>query len=62
MVVFANGEFSDPERRFTSQPMNPKCAWYKFLPDDKAARNYAVKVVKSAYENKAKSSLGRVVR
>ena len=53
MVVFANGEFSDPERRFTSQPMNPKCAWYKFLPDDKAARNYAVKVVKSAYENKA---------
>ena len=53
MVVYANGDFSDPESRFTAQPMNPKDAWYKFWPDDKAARDYAVKVVKSAYKSKA---------
>ena len=53
MVVYANGDFSDPEDRFTPQPKNPKDAWYKFWPDDKAARDYAVKVVKSAYASKA---------
>ena len=53
MVVYANGDFSDPEGRFTPQPKNPKDAWYKFWPDDKAARDYAVKVVKSAYESNA---------
>ena len=53
MIVYANGDFSDPESRFTAQPKNPKDAWYRFWPDDKAARDYAVKVVKSAYESKA---------
>ena len=52
IIVYANGDFSDPEGRFTAQPKNPKDAWYRFWPDDKAARDYAVKVVKSAYDSK----------
>ena len=53
LVVYANGDFSDPEGRFTAQPKNPKDAWYKFWPDDKEAMRYAAKVVRSAYESKA---------
>ncbi len=53
MVVYANGDFSDPEGRFTPQPKNPKDAWYKFWPDDNDAMRYAAKVVRSAYESRA---------
>jgi hypothetical protein len=53
LVVYANGDFSDPEGRFTAQPKNPKDAWYKFWPDDEYAMHYAAKVVRSAYESKA---------
>ena len=52
LVVYANGNFSDPEGRFTAQPKNPKDAWYKFWPDDNNAMRYAAKVVRSAYESK----------
>ncbi len=52
MVVYANGEFSDPEGRFTAQRKN-NYASYKFWPDDKDAMRYAAKVVRSAYESKA---------
>ncbi len=54
ITVYANGEFSDPENRFTAQPKNPKDAWYRFWPDDGTAMDYAVKVVRSAYECKSK--------
>ena len=55
ITVYANGDFSDPENRFTAQPKNPKDAWYRFWPDDDngAAMDYAVKVVRSAYESKS---------
>ena len=53
LVVYANGNFSDPEGRFNAQPKNPKDASYKFWPDDKDAMRYAAKVVRSAYESKA---------
>ena len=54
LTVYANGDFTDPENRFTAQPANPKDAWYKFWPDDKAAMDYAAKVVKSTYDNKVR--------
>ena len=53
LVVYANGDFSDPEGRFTAQPKNPKDAWYKFWPDDRNAMRYAAKVVRSAYQSRA---------
>ncbi len=49
MIVYAIGDFSDPQGKFTAQPNNHKDAWYKFQPDDKEAMDYAVKVVKSAF-------------
>ena len=52
MIVYANGEFSDPEGRFTAQRKN-NYASYKFWPDDEDAMHYAAKVVRSAYESKA---------
>ena len=55
MIVYANGDFSDPQNKFTAQPKNPKDAWYRFWPDDKDALDYAVKVVKSAYTNSSLS-------
>ena len=53
MTVYATGDFSDPEGRFTAQPKNPKDAWYKFWPDDNNAMHYAAKVVRSAYQSRA---------
>ena len=53
LIVYAVGNFSDPEKRFTAQTSNSKDASYKFWPDDKEARNYAVRVVKSAYNSRA---------
>ena len=52
MIVYAIKDFSDPQKRFTSQTSNPKIASYKFWSDDKEAWNYAVTVVKSAYNSK----------
>ena len=52
MIVYANGEFSDPEGRFTARRKN-NYASYKFWPDDKDAMRYAAKVVRTAYESKA---------
>lgn len=51
MTVYAIGDFSDPQGKFTPQPKNPKDAWYRFRPDDKEAMDYAVRVVKSAYDH-----------
>ena len=52
MTVYANGDFSDPEGKFTAQRKN-NYASYKFWPDDRDAMRYAAKVVRSAYESKA---------
>ncbi len=52
VVVVSNGDFSDPEGRFTAQP-GSRYASYKFWPDNKDAMRYAAKVVRSAYESKA---------
>ena len=51
MTVYANGDFSDPEGRFTAQRKN-NYASYKFWPYDRDAMRYAAKVVRSAYESK----------
>ena len=53
MAVYAIGDFRDPEKRFQSQPKNPKDCVYWFSPNDDEAMNYAVRVVKSAYESKS---------
>ena len=52
MVVYAIGNFRDPENRFQSQPKNPKDCLYRFSPSDESAVEYAVHVVKSAYEGR----------
>ena len=52
MAVYAIGDFRDPENRFQSQPKNPKDCVYWFSPQDEDAMEYAVKVVKSAYESR----------
>ncbi len=52
LVVYANGDFRDPENRFTSQPKNPRDALYRFRPHDEEAMSYAARVVRSAYDSK----------
>ena len=52
VVVVSNGDFSDPEGRFSAQPGN-RYASYKFWPTNRDAMRYAAKVVKSAYKSKA---------
>ena len=52
LVVYANGDFRDPENRFTSQPKKPRDAYYRFRPDNEGAMNYAAHVVRSAYDSK----------
>jgi YgiT-type zinc finger domain-containing protein len=53
MAVYAIGDFRDPENRFQSQPKNPKDCVYWFSPQDEDAMEYAVRVVKSAYESRS---------
>ena len=52
MIVYARGDFLDPERRFTAQSKNSRDAWYRFGPGDENARTYAAGVVLSAYRSR----------
>lgn len=52
LVVYANGDFRDPERRFQCQPKNPKDGFYRFSPSDESAMSYVACVVRSAYDSR----------
>ena len=52
LVVYANGDFRDPEGRFQCQPKNPKDGFYRFSPIDQSAMSYAARVVRSAYDRR----------
>lgn len=53
VTVYANGDFDDPDGRFTRQRSNHRDGHYTFNPNDnEEAWTYAARVVLSAYNSR----------